>query len=443
MNRRLIAGLASLLCLAGVAKPDALDRLKLDQLEKVHADVVKLAAARQAPAEKPPFRDLRAILHAHSAFSHDSRGKIEDIVAAAKKAGVNAILFTEHPAKHYDYVNDGHRGLRDGVLLIPGAETGGFLAYPAKSLKDVSAGSPQDFADLVKRTGGRIFLCHLEERMDWRIAGLTGSEIYNTHADVKDEKRFMTAIFSPLYWFTLSPAVQRFPQETYAALQDYPANYLKRFDQLCLESRLMGVAGNDAHQNIGLVVKLIEGDKVRLEDALGKKIVDLPAKQIPLLAPLVKDKKVGDVVFNLQLDPYETAFRHVSTHVFAKELTDQAVWEALEAGRGYVSFDWICDPTGFDFYAQTADGRKEMGSRPTWSSDLALVAAAPLDCQWRVFASSKEKGSTRLVHESTGRALRYSPPDPGNYRVECWLPLAGERRPWILSNPIYLAAPAN
>ena len=26
----------------------------------------------------------------------------------------------------------------------------------------------------------------------------------------------------------------------------------------------------------------------------------------------------------------------------------------------------------------------------------------------------------------------------GNYRVEVWLTLAGEARPWILSNPIYV-----
>ena len=27
---------------------------------------------------------------------------------------------------------------------------------------------------------------------------------------------------------------------------------------------------------------------------------------------------------------------------------------------------------------------------------------------------------------------------PGVYRVEVWLTLAGEPRPWILSNPIYV-----
>ena len=41
-------------------------------------------------------------------------------------------------------------------------------------------------------------MCHLEERMDWDIAGLTGTEIYNTHADFKDETKFLAALRSPL-----------------------------------------------------------------------------------------------------------------------------------------------------------------------------------------------------------------------------------------------------
>ena len=57
----------------------------------------------------------------HSGLSHDSRGTVEEIVAAAKATGTRVLLFTEHPADHYDFYKDGHRGLKDGVLLIPGA----------------------------------------------------------------------------------------------------------------------------------------------------------------------------------------------------------------------------------------------------------------------------------------------------------------------------------
>ncbi|MEZ6145258.1 MAG: hypothetical protein R3B91_07470 [Planctomycetaceae bacterium] len=77
------------------------------------------------------------------------------------------------------------------------------------------------------------FLCHLEERMDWQLDNLTGSEIYNTHADVKDEPRLYAALANPLKVFGLIQAFEEYPQESFAALQNYPADYLRRWDELC------------------------------------------------------------------------------------------------------------------------------------------------------------------------------------------------------------------
>ncbi len=154
----------------------------------MHEAIESLKSQRREVSLSSGYDDVRTLLHVHSAFSHDSRGTIEEIVAAAKEAGARVIMFTEHPANHYDYVNDGHRGLKQGVLLIPGAETDGFLAYPRHSIQDQKTDTPQDFADLVRATEGLIFVCHLEERMDWDIADVTGTEIYNTHADFKDEE---------------------------------------------------------------------------------------------------------------------------------------------------------------------------------------------------------------------------------------------------------------
>ena len=101
---------------------DALDRFKFERLQAVHQAVEKLKNERRQLAAPGPWTDYRANLHVHSAFSHDSRGQIDDIVAAAKRVGTQVIMFTEHPADHYDFYSDGHQGLHDGVLLIPGAE---------------------------------------------------------------------------------------------------------------------------------------------------------------------------------------------------------------------------------------------------------------------------------------------------------------------------------
>jgi hypothetical protein len=414
------------------ARADALARLQPDRLEAVHQAVQALRPQWQRLDRPGPYTEYRANLHVHSGLSHDSRGTIAEIVAAAKAVGTRVLMFTEHPADDYDYFTDGHRGTRDGVLLIPGAEARGFLVYPTRSLRGQEAGSPQEFANLVRGRGGLVFLSHLEERMDWQIRGLTGTEIYNTHADFKDEKNLIAALRNPLWLVKSADLFRKYPQEAFSALQDYPADYLKRWDELCAQAPHTGVAANDAHQNVGLVVRLSDGDKVRCEDALGKKLFELDAAALPALEPHRKGKKAGDVIFQLRLDPYENSLRHVGTHLLLKELSQAAVWEALEAGRAFVAFDWLADATGFDFAVRSPAGRQPMGSRLTFADGLRVQAQAPLPGKWKLLRDGK------VLSEAEGRTLDAAVPGPGNYRVEVWLRVAGEDMIWILSNPIYV-----
>ena len=418
-----------------VASPvwaDAVDRLKPEKLQAVREAVAAFESQWQAVEIDDGYDDFRALLHVHSHFSHDSRGTLEEILAAAKATGVRAILFTEHPSDEYDYYKDGHRGMHDGVLLIPGAETMGFLAYPTRSIQQIKPAGPQEFVDLVRRDGGLAFLSHLEERMDWEIAGLTGTEIYNTHADAKEERRLMARLRNPLALLSLLPIVEKYPQEFFGALLDYPADYLRRWDELCLKYPHTGVAANDSHHNQGIRAVLEEQGRVRVEDLLGKKIIELDGNRTGFLKPRLEGKKPGDVVLEIDLDPYERSFRHVSTHLLMNELSREAVWEALEAGRAYVGFDWIADPTGFVFFARQQHRQWPMGSRPVVGESLTLIAAAPLPGTFRVVRNGE------VIHTQTGRSLELPIDQPGNYRVEVLLPVADETRPWILSNPIYV-----
>jgi hypothetical protein len=432
---RFFHGTAALLVplvLATTAAGDALERMNLERLRATHERVQAIAQERVPVELKSGYGDYRALLHVHSSFSHDSRGTIEEILAAAKACGVRVIMFTEHPADHYDYIKDGHQGVVDGILLIPGAETEGYLAYPTRSIKGEKSEGPQQFSDLVRRDDGLVFLCHLEERMDWDIKGLTGTEIYNTHADFKDEVKFISALRSPLALFSLMPAIKQYPQETFAALEDYPADYLKRFDELCQQARHTGVSANDSHHNQAFRGRLTDEGKVQLDDALGKKLLVLDPAKLPLVKPLVADKKPGDLVFELDLDPYERSFRHVSTHLLMNELSRESVWEALKAGRAYVAFDWMADPTGFVFRADRGDESWPLGGEVPGPGSLRLRAAAPLAGTIKLVRNGK------IVAERQGTTLDETVDEPGVYRVEVWLAIAGEPRPWILSNPIYV-----
>ncbi|HVU90326.1 MAG TPA: PHP domain-containing protein [Pirellulales bacterium] len=432
---RIFGGLlVPLLCLLPVSRvsADALERMRMERLRATHARVLALQNERVPVDLKSAYDDVRALLHVHSAFSHDSRGTIEEILAAAKATGVRVIMFTEHPADHYDYFKDGHQGVKDGVLLIPGAETGGFLAYPTRSLKEEKTGTPQEFANLVRRDDGLIFLCHLEERMDWNITGLTGTEIYNTHADFMEETKFISSLKTPIGLLALIPAVKQFPQETFAALQDYPAGYLKKFDEMCQQTRHVGVSANDAHHNQAFRGRVTDDGKMQLDDALGKKLLTLDPDKVPLIKPMVSGKQPGDLVFELDLDPYERSFRHVSTHLLMKQLTHDSVWDALKGGRAYVAFDWMGDPTGFVFQADRDNETWTIGGEVPGPNDLRLRAAAPLAGKLKLIRNGE------VVAEQDGSTLEHAVSEAGVYRVEVWLNLAGEPRPWILTSPIYV-----
>jgi hypothetical protein len=417
---------------SAAAHADMMSRLRLENLRGVHDAIEALKSQRREVALKTGYNDVRAVLHAHSRLSHDSRGKIEEIVAAAKEAGVRVILFSEHPANHYDCFLDGHRGEVDGVLLIPGAETGGFLAYPRRSIQREATGPPQAFADLVRSTGGLIFLCHLEDRMDWQIASLTGTEIYNTHADVKDEADFNAAIRSPLALFGLSAALKQYPQETFGALLDYPADYLKRYDELCQTAPHTGIAGNDSHHNVVYRAKVLDNGQVLLEDAFDAKIARVDPEKLPPIKLLTAGKKPGDVIFELDMDPYVRSFRHVSTHLLLNEVNEAEVRHALAEGRAYVAFDWLADPTGFVYRAEREAHSWPMGSEVPLNSNLRLQAEAPLDVRFKLVRNGE------VIADQMGHELDFAVDKPGVYRVEVWLEIAGEVRPWILTNPIYV-----
>lgn len=432
----IVVGFAMLLMVeVPVDAGDALRKLTKQKLSAIRESNVSLRTDWQEIPRSGPYHEYRANLHVHSHWSHDSRGQIEDIVEAAKKTDTRVLMFTEHPADHYDFFSEGHQGIRDGVLLIPGAEMNGFLVYPTMSLKGINVGTPQELSDLVRGRNGQLFVSHPEERMDWQIEGVSGIEIYNTHADFKEEKELISALKNPLRVYQLAGLIREFPQECYSALQDYPQEYLKKWDTLCLNAPHTGVAANDAHQNIGIAIRWLEADQARLEDALGEKLFDLNLSLVPGSKEMREGRQPGDILFQIQLDPYENALRHAGTHLLIEgELSEMSVRECLEAGRVFVGFDWIADSRGFDFHLESENEsspvRVEMGDRMPWKQGCKAMASAPLPVHWKLIRNGE------IVAESEGRTFEKSVEADGVYRVEAWVDVDDEPMIWILSNPV-------
>ena len=131
----------------------------------------------------------------------------------------------------------------------------------------------------------------------------------------------------------------------------------------------------------------------------------------------------------------------MSTHVFAPELTETAIRTALREGHAYVSHDWMCDPSGFWFEVipkgtaepgQKVPSQGMIGDEVKFAPGQSLTARFPVSCRIRLLNSGK------VVSERISDKLEQSINSPGVYRVEGWLDVAGELRPWIYSNPIYV-----
>jgi hypothetical protein len=164
----------------------------------------------------------------------------------------------------------------------------------------------------------------------------------------------------------------------------------------------------------------------------------------PGIRALTTGHRQGDVLARLDFDPYFRSFRNASTHILAPELTEDAIRSALRPGHAYVRHDWICDPSGFVFERTAAlaavhdpktPARVIMGDEATLARGQRLAARFPLDCRIRLLREGK------VIAEATGHTLLYAVELPGVYRVEAWLEIDGELRPWIYSNPIYLRQP--
>ena len=154
----------------------------------------------------------------------------------------------------------------------------------------------------------------------------------------------------------------------------------------------------------------------------------------PGIRALTEGKEPGDILARLDFDPYYRSFLNSSTHILAPELSEGAIRAALRAGHAYVSHDWMCDPTGFRFALRgvPSSTRVLMGDEVKFAPGETLEATFTASCKIRLL----DQG--RVVAERTGDRLEYPIESPGVYRVEGWLVLDGEERPWIYSNPIYV-----
>ena len=383
------------------------------QLGRLNAKIQELTSARSADSD-PVYADHKGTIHTHSFLGGHSAGTFADIIKAAQSNGLAFVVMTEHPSGDHDTRALTLQGMRGGVLFVPGNETSEsapdrFLTFGGTAVGDASpAASTQEVINRARAAGQLVFVAHPETFRSWREAsGFDGMEIYNLHANAKD-------INIPLLFFDGLWSYRSYPHLLWTRFYQSPEANLRRFDELTTGEggrRIVAIAGNDAHANVGLALQ------------------DL----------------AGHTIFALKLDPYERTFQVVRTHVLVERgraLNEENLLSALAAGHAYVAFDILCDASGFRFTASNG-AEQNFAEQKVMGDEIALGGAGvrlrvttPVRSRIQIIRNGQVVSEAREVssHEWTAG-------EAGVYRVVCYLPQLPaplDSKPWIISNPIYV-----
>ena len=351
---------------------------------------------------------IRGAIHVHTRRS-DGTGTVDDVAAAARRAGLQFVIFTDH--------GDGTRGsdtpvYRYGVLCIDAVEIstngGHVVALGLPQSEFPLAGELADVLEDVRRMGALSIAAHPDSPRaelrwnDWNAA-FDGIEWLNGDSQWRDEG-----------WGTLGRALFTYPfrrAATLVTLLDRPDDLLNRWDTMIRERVVVTVAAADAHARVG------PGG-----DPYGRSLsVHLPSYEQVFRALSISLPRV-----QLQGNPAEDA---------------EVVLDAIRNGRVFSTIDALASPATFTFTATSGAQQAMMGERLSLDGPVML----------RVESNGPDGSTIRLLSEGTAVAtgalpvLEYTAPSkPAAYRVEIESPGApgSPAIPWLLSNPIYVGIEA-
>jgi hypothetical protein len=345
-------------------------------------------------------------LHMHTRYS-DGSGTHKDIAAAALKAGVDAVIVTDHNVLVQGFEGYYKEKMKK-VLMLIGEEVHDQARDPQKNhLLVFGAGrelatfaeNPQHLIDQVRESGGTAFIAHPNDPAapafketdisweDWSVQNYTGIELWNGLSELKTI--VPTILHGAFYAF--------FPK--LIAHKPIPATMAKWDELLSTGARVVAIGGSDAHA---------------LHLSLG---------------PITR------VIF-----PYEFHFRTVNTHVITPNPLSgeinhdkKMIYEAMALGHCFVSYDLPAPTSGFTFTAQGLEKTAIMGDEISAKNGVTLQAKLPSNAEIRLlrdgFIIQTWKNKLSCIHITT---------EPGVYRVEVFRRYLGQMRGWIYSNPIYV-----
>jgi hypothetical protein len=351
------------------------------------------------------MHELILNLHMHTRYS-DGSGLHKDIASAAMKAGLDAVIVTDHNVfvnGPQGYYHDGNRR----VLLLVGEEIhdqarapqkNHLLVFGAQRELAPYAHDPQLLLNAVQNAGGISFIAHPVDPAApsvhegdisweaWEARGFTGLELWNGFSEFKPRIR---SKLHAIYYAYFPKRIAHGPLP----------EALRRWDALLSAgNKVVALGGSDAHSH--------------------------PMRMGPLRRTIF---------------PYEFHFRAINTHVLVPRPlgTDAAadasmILEALRQGHCFIGYDLPASTRGFRFTAHGMDDTAQMGDELNSKAGVTLQIHLPRRTECVLFKDGKP---LRTWHNHD--LCTYITNQPGVYRVEAYIHYLGRQRGWIYSNPVY------
>jgi hypothetical protein len=395
---------------------------------KIEKEIRAFHVKRRVTPGLTDLKLFRGVMHVHSYLSHDSKGRLTDIIPAAKLNDIDFIFLTDHPRANSDTLPKGYNGIYDNVLIVPGSEKQGFDTWPLRSTVIDWTIDKDTIAKNIVKKGGIIFFAHPEEEHNWGNAWYQGMEIYNFHSDAKDE-----LILPQVANFIVNG--RKYPQLSLREMFDEQTDILARWDSLNRHRKIIGFSAVDVHENQNIRARYIADGRI---EWLGPDAHVIDTTNVSFWNRwLLHPPDSSGWIFRMMIDTYMEGFRYITNYVLADTLTIVSLSDHIKKGHLYTAFKSLGDAGGFMFYCtgQQDENLGIMGDSVSFDKVKSLEAVSPLP------------GSFRLIHN--GQVVKSTSYDDyqfrwedmiekGAYRIEVHIKIRNRDLPWIYSNPVYI-----
>jgi len=372
---------------------------------------------------------FQGVLHAHTYWSHDSRGTLPEILDAAKEANLDFIFFSDHAHGKLDTFPRSYHGVFDGIIMEAGTESSnGLMVNPFDSVVLDWNIETEQLIHQVVANNGLVTYVHTENDHIWNNPDYQAMEIYNIHTDLKDENGILSFVVNNIV------NGRKHKHWCYRELYDEQTAILNNWDTLNLHRHITGIGAVDAHNNQSFRARYTEDGKVEW--------VGSNAKTITVRAPNWFDKlMLGEPdkfgwVYKWELDPYYNSFHFDNNFVFCDTFSNVNIKENIIKGHVYVSFESLAKADGFQYFALNQDKNVTaiLGDSVQIADVNALKAVSPFPVKFQLYHSGQ------LLDESdAGYEFSYAlNGKSGHFRIVACIELNDNWIPWVYTNPIYV-----